>query len=351
MSMATRRVGFQRKFLRVERLENRELMAGDVLAHLEGQMLVIWGDAADNGVTLAYSSATQSYLVSGRDAGGSATTINGLDTSQPGNVVEFSGVKQVYVGLNGGNDDFEVGSADAVDTVIEKWLSIEMGAGDDVVKLGGAGNAPSGGAPIAQALDVGTSLNVNLGVGNDQLSIGNAEIGLGLNVLAGDGDDSVTFDTEFTPAGASEPTIFSVRVNGSVFISLGGGADALSMKNASLQRSLNVLDGAGAADIDLSHVSVAKRIDLHTGSDADDIDLVKVRAKQLAMNTNSGVDNVSLESCRFTTLNIKLGAARDNLRIARSRSSLVTNLNGEGQGAKYANINNSLRNVWRRHLG
>jgi hypothetical protein len=351
MSMATRRAGFERQLLKVERLENRELMAGDVLARVEGPMLVIWGDDADNGVTLTYSSATQSYRVSGRDAGGSPTTINGLDTSQPGNIVEFSGVQQVYVGLNGGHDDFEVGSAAAVDTVIEKWLSIEMGAGDDVVKLGAAGNAPSGAAPIAVALAIGTSLNVHLGAGNDQLSIGNAEIGLGLNLLAGDGDDSVAFDTEFTPAGASEPTIFPVQVNGNALISLGGGTDDLSMKNVSLQRSLNVLDGSGAADIDLLNVSVSKRIDIHTSGDADDINLVKVRAKQLAMNTNGGIDNVTLENCRFTTLNIKLGAARDNLRIERTRSSLVTNLNGEAQGAKFANVNNSLRNVWRRHLG
>ncbi len=349
--MATQSAGFWRQLLSVERLEKRELMAGDVLARVEGQMLVIWGDDADNGVSLTYSSATQSYRVNGRDAGGGATTINGLDTSQPGNTVEFSGVKQVYVGLNGGNDDFEVGAATAVDTVIEKWLSIEMGDGDDVVKLGAAGNAPSGAAPIAQSLDIGTSLNVNLGAGNDQLSLGNAEIGFGLHVLAGEGDDSVTFDTAFTPAGASEPTIFPVRVKGNVLISLGGGADDLSIKNASLQRSLNVLDGAGAADIDLNNVSVKKRIDIHTSGDADSIDMQNVRAKQLAMNTNGGIDDVSLENCRFTTLNIKLGAARDNLRMERTRSSLVTNLNGEGQGANYANINNSLRNVWRRHLG
>jgi len=257
----------------------------------------------------------------------------------------------VYVGLNSGNDDFEVGSAAAVDSVIEKWLSIEMGDGNDTVKLGAAGNAPSGAAPNALSLDIGTSLNVNLGAGNDQLSIANAEIGFGLNVLAGNGDDSVSFDTEFTQAGASAPTIFPVRVNGSVSVSLGGGADVLSMKNASLQRSLNVLDGVGAADIDFSNVTVKKRIDIHTGGAADDIDLNSVRAKQLAMNTNGGLDSVSLKGCRFTTLNIKLGAARDNLRIERTRSSLATHLNGEAQGANYANINNSLRNVWRRHLG
>jgi hypothetical protein len=351
MSMTTRRAGFERQSLNVERLEKRELMAGDVLARVEGNMLVIWGDDADNSVTLTFSSATQSYRVSGRDAGGSATTINGLDTSQPGNVVEFSGVRQVYVGLNGGNDDFAAGSAAAVDTVIEKWFSIDMGDGDDVVQLGAAGNAPSGASPIALSLDIGTSLNVNLGGGNDQLLLANAEIGLGLNVQAGTGNDSVIFDTEFTQAGATEPTIFPVRVSGSVSISLGGGADTLSMKNASLQRSLKVLDGAGAADLDISNVSVKKRIDIHTGSDADNIDLNAVRAQQLAMNTNGGVDVVSLTNCRFTTLNVKLGAARDNLRIERTRSSLATHLHGEAQGAKFANVHSSLRNVWRRQLG
>src|SRR4051794_26540336 len=187
------------KRLTVERLERRDLLAGDVLAHVEGQMLVIWGDAADNGVTLTYHSATQTYQVSGHDAGGSPTTINGLDTSQPGNVQQFSGVKQVYVGLNGGNDDFDVGSATAVDTVIKQWLSIEMGDGDDSVTLGVAGNDVAGSAPIAQALHIGTSLIANLGAGNDHLSISNADISLNFKILAADGDDSVDFDTAFTP--------------------------------------------------------------------------------------------------------------------------------------------------------
>ena len=53
------------KRLAVEQLEKRELFAGDVTAAVQGQMLVIGGDADANGVVLTYNSAAQSYRVSG----------------------------------------------------------------------------------------------------------------------------------------------------------------------------------------------------------------------------------------------------------------------------------------------
>src|SRR5205085_12287351 len=65
-----------------ERLESRQLMAGNISAYVDGQMLVLWGDADGNGATLTYESATRTYRVSGHDAGSGPTTINGLDTSQ-----------------------------------------------------------------------------------------------------------------------------------------------------------------------------------------------------------------------------------------------------------------------------
>jgi hypothetical protein len=339
------------KTLAVEQLEKRELMAGDVLARVEGQMLVIWGDAGDNGVTLTYNSTTQKYRISGKDAGGSPTTINTLDTSQPGNVVELGGVKQVYVGLNGGNDELEVGSPNAVDTVIAQWMSIEMGDGDDQVTLGAAGNPAGGAAPIARSLRTGTSLTVKLGAGNDHLSLANSDIGLNLTVLAGDGDDHVDFDTEFTPTGATAATLFPVRVRRNAFISLGGGADELTLKNTAVQGSLAILDGAGLATIDLFNVGVSKRIDISTADDADDIDIQHVRAKQLAMNTNGAVDSVRLSDTAFTTLNIKLGAARDHLRLVRTKTSLAAHVNGDGSGAILSGFGNSLRGLWRRNIG
>src|SRR4029079_1137657 len=125
--------------LNVERLERRELFAGEVTAQMNRQMLVILGDAADNGVVLTYDSTAHSYHVIGSDAGGSPTTINGVDTSQAANDQEFTNVQSVHVNLGGGNDHFEVGSAAAVDTVIQKWLAAAKGGGGESVTPRAAG--------------------------------------------------------------------------------------------------------------------------------------------------------------------------------------------------------------------
>jgi hypothetical protein len=341
----------RRKGLVLERLEGRQLLAGDVTAHVEGGMLILSGDDADNAITLTYESTTQKYQVTGRDAGGSPTTVNGLDTSLPENVVEFSGVRSVYVGLNGGNDDFDVGSPAAVDTVIRKWLAIEMGDGDDTVTLGASGNAAGGDAPVARSLNVGTGLYVNLGAGNDHLSIANAEIGFVLNVVAGDGDDQVNFDTEFTPAGATSPSIFPVQVRKNVTINLGGGSDELTLKNASIQGSLKVLDGAGAADIEIVNVNVKKRLTINTGDEVDEIHIEGVRARQFSMNTNGGADDVVMINNKFTTLNVKLGAAHDHLEMRRTRTSLAANIDGGSGNASLNSSGNALHGLWRRHFG
>jgi hypothetical protein len=340
------------KRLALERLEQRELFAGDVSASVSGQMLVIWGDAADNGVTLTYNSATQSYRVSGHDAGGSPTTVtDAAGTPQAGNTIDFAGVKQVYVGLNGGNDDFDVGSAAAIDTVIQKWMTIEMGDGDDTVTLGVSGNAAGGADPIARSLHMGTSLNVDLGAGNDHLSLANAEVGLALRILAGDGDDHVDFDTEFTPTGATSSTLFPVSVHGNATISLGGGADELTLENASFQGGLVILDGAGAANIQLSNVSVKKTLSINTAGDADQVDLELIRAKQLSINTNGGIDQVRLNKGAFTTLSVKLGAARDRLLINHTSTSLGAHLDGGGGGSALIGAANALHGLWRRNIG
>src|SRR5262245_25249964 len=343
MCMASHRA--RRRALIVEPLEKREMMAGDVATFIQGQMLIVWGDAADNGVTLTYNSANQSYRVSGHDAGGSPTTINGLADA------EFTGIQQVYFGLNGGNDDLEVGSPAAVDTVIQKWLSIEMGDGDDSLILGAAGNSPGGAAPVARSLDIGTSLNVDLGAGHDHLSLGNAKIGYALNVLAGDGNDIVVFDTAFTPAGASDATLFPVFVRSNVLVSLGGGTDELTMTNAAIQGGLAILDGAGAADLVLYNVGVKNKISIHTAGDADNVDLERISAKQLNINTNGGIDNVRLNKVALSTLNVKLGGGRDRLRINRTRTTVGTHLDGEFQSATLSGANNSLRGLWRRNFG
>jgi hypothetical protein len=337
--------------LAFECLQPRQMLAGDVTATVQGQMLVISGDDQANGVVLTYDAATRSYQVRGSEAGGSPTTINGQDTSQPGNVPSFTNVKTVFVGLGQGDDSFQAGSPQATDVVIAKWLSIEMGEGNDHVMLGQAGNGAGGAPPVATSLQVGTGLKVDLGSGNDQLDLANARIGQRLQIIAGDGDDQIRFPTEFTPSGQTTPQVFPVQVRDNVFISLGGGEDVLEMRNVSIRRNLLIQDGAGSADITLSNVQASKRIDIHTAGDADEVSLAWTRAKQLAINTNGGLDQVSLDHGRFTTLNVKLGSGQDRLTLNDTRTSFAAHLNGEQDGAVLLGAGNKLRGLWRRNFG
>src|SRR6187401_1944081 len=155
----------RRKAIAFEQLESRELMAGNVVASVQGNMLLLWGDGEANGVTLTYNAGSKKYQVTGKDAGGSPTTINGLDTAQAGNTVELGGAKTVAAYLNGGDDDFNFGSPQAADMVIAKWFSVSMGEGNDKVTLGMAGNEPGGAAPTTTSLRTGTSLGIDLGNG------------------------------------------------------------------------------------------------------------------------------------------------------------------------------------------
>lgn len=348
---AAARVSRTARRLALERLESRELLAGSVYVSLEGQMLVIWGDDADNSVVLTYNSTNQTYQVRGLEHGGSPTTIHTEANGwQAESMVEFSGVREVAVLLNGGNDRFEVGSPEAVDTVINKWLSIDMGDGDDEVILGRVVN-PESSTPIATRLRTGTSVNVNLGPGHDRLEIANAEIGLHFNVIGGDGDDEVVFTTEFTPPGASQPTLLPMRVRGSSTINLGGGEDMLDIRHA-VFNNLRILDGAGPADISLYNLNIAGKLEIHTADEPDTVALDYVYAKNFGLNTNGGADDVDIRNCRFRTMNVKLGAARDRLVLRNVKVSLMTHLDGGPQKSSIVRgPGNQLRGLTQRNFG
>jgi hypothetical protein len=345
------RKAFAREQLAFEQLEQRELMAGNVTASVQGKMLLVLGDAAANGVTITYNAADKTYRVIGKDAGGSPTTVNGLDTSQPANVVQLGGVKNVAVYLGGGDDEFSVGSPQAVDTVIAKWLSINMAEGNDKVTLGTAGNDPGGSAPVTTSLRTGTSVTVDLGEGNDQLSLAQTDIGLSLNVIAGNGDDDITFATEFTPTGSSTADLFPVRVRGHAKIVLAGGADELNIKNTVVDGDLRITDFSGVADIALHNLTVRKLVDIDTGNDADQIAIDMVQASQLTIDTNGGVDDVDLTKSRFRTVNMKLGGARDTALLRNVTSTSATYLDGGADNGRLTLTANVLRGLLKRNFG
>src|SRR5262245_1867876 len=101
------------RLLRLESLEDRHALAGNVLVALTEGRLTILGDDEANGVNIVYDVVTKKHIVSGRDMGGSATQING--GSEP---VEFAGVKNVQVWMSAGDDCLDFGSSDQLYTTI-----------------------------------------------------------------------------------------------------------------------------------------------------------------------------------------------------------------------------------------
>jgi len=342
---------FRCRSLLVERLESRAVLAGDVQAVVYGQMLVIWGDDQSNGVTLTYESTTQTYHVVGKDAGGGPTTINGLDTSIPANDQSFTSIKQVSVVLRGGDDEFSIGSPQAIDTVITQWLAISMGDGNDQVQLGQAGNGAGGADPVALSLHTGMSVTVDLGAGNDELTMANADIGSALSIFAGEGDDEVKFATAF-PEGTAQPAIFPVRVGGNCNIVLGGGEDELTIHNATFRGNLVISDGAGPAHLDLAGLNILKKLDIDTGGNDDEITIQFVNAKQFTIDSNNGSDNIDIEDSHFRTMTIKLGNDHDSLVLRRVRVSIYTHLDGGSGGSSLVRgPGNKLTGLTKRHIG
>jgi hypothetical protein len=341
-----------RKSLQVERLEDRQVLAGNVAVVVQGETLVITGDAADNAITLTYNSLTQRFAVRGREAGGSPTLVNGQDTAPPANAPEFAGVRQINISMQGGHDSVEIGSPQAVDTVLSRWLSIDMGEGNDEVIAGRAGNAPGGAAPTAVSLRTGGSLIVNLGPGNDVLQVANADIGQNLTVVAGDGDDDVTFATEFTPGGATRPNRFPVRIRGSISLNLGGGEDEAVLRNGVIDGQVVIQDDAGKAHLNLFNLNIQKKLDIDTGHEADTITLDYVNARQFTIDSNGGVDDVDVTNGRYRTMTLKLGGSRDDLKLQNVRVSAMTHLDGgSGSSSLVRGPGNQLRGLTKRRIG
>ena len=65
--------------------------------------------------------------------------------------------------------------------------------------------------PCVHRLYVNKGIYVDLGAGDDELKVANMKTNKSLIVMAGDGNDDVTFATEFTPTGATEADAVSGR--------------------------------------------------------------------------------------------------------------------------------------------
>ena len=187
----------RRKKLRLEPLEVRTVMTGNVTAAVQGGVLVVKGDDDGNGIAITQTE-TGSFLVEGDET----TTVNGgASFESTGNVRSFR------IDMKGGDDSVTI-----QDLEVRQFLTLDGGAGNDVLSIsnvsvgviaavrGGAGDDDIG----VENLDVGATLLVDAGKGVNSIDVSGSEGSL-LLINAKKGTDTVTkldndFDVSLQPS-------------------------------------------------------------------------------------------------------------------------------------------------------
>jgi hypothetical protein len=278
----------------LEGLENRSVLAGDVLAIAAGSNLVIHGDAEANGVHIQ-TMMDGSVEVSGMDAGGSSTTING--SSEPFVVEDVKFLTRVSLG--DGDDMLLVDSEASANTNTGSDSSATANVNANASVNGMAHGRFSG---LINSLFNGEGrarqqLMINTGAGHDTVD---AEVAADVNVrlmgnLRGDDisietiaeDSDSTSDSDDDAMGlvsAMATVAGNVAASSAVDANATANADLAANIDSALQADLNAMVDA-AANTTLGGIGLPTDLDSA---------LVASLAGNAALNSSSNLGSSSL---------------------------------------------------------
>jgi len=253
------------------RLEDRQMLSGNVVVAFDGTNLVITGDSSANQVQVLYD--------------GVDVIVRGLEGTK----------------INGGNADF---LAVAASNTLPGDLLVTLQKGNDLFY-------------VSDGVTVTGDVIVQPGAGHDKTVINDATVGgdivIGMPFGVGDdpGNDSVAIDNTtatsvIVATGAGHDVVFltSVAASEDVIVLLGAGNDALA---GSFTANSNVLVGAGAGnDLFFGEFQAGGfSIDMEAGNDLlflADVDQSDP-ARQASINLGAGNDKatVGLSSASFAS--------------------------------------------------
>lgn len=289
----------------LEGLERRAVLAGDVWAAQFGGNLMIHGDAEDNGVHL-HTMADGTVAVSGMDAGGSPTLINGSEEPFVASNVRF--LTRVHLG--NGDDTLEVDAEASGDTAVESDNTADVSADASATIVSRLRGLVNGG--------IGAGLNGSAGFQTRQHLLINTGSGHDTVDATVDADVDVHLAGNLRGDSISIETLSDTNVAADVNVSTDADVDAAA--------NLDV-DLGGNAPVDLSGVATALEADVNAGIDA---------AGQL---TAGGIGlNTDLDTA--LTADLALNTALNSASNLGSSSLLNNdqNLNGSIGGAAALNL-------------
>src|SRR5689334_6461121 len=110
-----------------ESLENRQMMAGDVVASVHAGTLFIKGDQYNNGITITAGALPNQVIITGTNIAGVGTNVNGLLNTP---VAINNVTKDIRINMKAGNDTVTVNNLNVFGS-----MKVNMGAGVDTFNL------------------------------------------------------------------------------------------------------------------------------------------------------------------------------------------------------------------------
>jgi hypothetical protein len=266
---------FRRILPRMDRLERRLVLSGNVTAVVNGGSLLLTGDAQDNTVVLEQSTPG-SFIVSG---GFSDTTINGGTDPVP-----VSGVtRDVRFAAGGGFDQLQFQHADFFSPVVVGRDLIVSGAaratnevtitantpldvGRDVTYTGGNTTDRSG---LFGTVHVARNVTFNNGGGNNETNVSSFSepSTVGGNVTINNGNGTHTNFVVDTFVGGDVSFI-----NGNAPEGFGGTRNTFgrssAFENVTVGGSVTFITGSGPSESDLDETDVAGNVNIVAGGEA-----------------------------------------------------------------------------------
>jgi hypothetical protein len=298
---------------RFESLEQRQLLAGDVLVNVVGGNLRIEGDVEANKILITSGAEAGTFVVTGLDG----TLLEGA--TDP---ITVTGIRNISVDLGDGDDLVAVAGA-----TVRGNVSIRTGVGDDRVAVGTDGGAAelAGALPADLSVEVRGSLNVSTGAGEDQVSIDDAVAAL-LNVSTGDDNDVVALGSD-EPLGDLAARLVARH---GAHVDLGAGNDQLSIDQVETRGLLLAHGGLGDDSIDASLTEAATMLVSSDGG-VDQVTLVDLDVRHLGVHSGEGNDTVDIRDSVFATLGVALGDGDDTLTTSALEARVALLAGGEGE--------------------
>jgi hypothetical protein len=322
------------RLARFESLEERNLLAGDVLVSVLEGRLVIEGDELANNIAITAGAEAGSFVISGLDG----TTVH--EGEAPAAEVTVTGVEAgVRVELGEGDDTMAL-----ADVSIQSNVSINMGEGNDTVEVGIGAGEPGEVMPDEVSVMIRGALRITTEGGNDEITVDDATIRGSLHVDAGDGDDTVSLGGMNGTVGVAslgglgglggilngEKIDARVHVRGSLHVDLGGGSNELDMNFVHAKLFASVEGGSEDDDINIGESQMLS-LSVRTGDGMDTISLEGVRGGFVHLLAGDGNDDVSIVDSAFFLLGVLLGDGDDTLTTDGLSAKFATLLGGEGE--------------------